>query len=93
MFCRRKGVLHRPVAGFVAWMKESTAARRVNLEASLVGGFAEKVFDPLRFNRKDREIILTAITAPTFTLHEVLVLDFKYLDAVIDRAVKHSQLI
>ena len=74
-------------------MKESTAASRVNLEVSLVGGFAEKVFDPLRFNRKDREIILTAITAPTFTLHEVLVSFFKNFDAVIDRAVKHSQLI
>ena len=74
-------------------MKESTAARRVNLEVSLVGGFAEKVLNSSGFNRKDREIILTAITAPTFTLHEVLVSFFKNFDAVIDRAVKHSQLI
>ena len=74
-------------------MKESTAALRVNLEVSPVGGFAEKVLNSLGFDRKDREMILTAITAPTPTLHEVLVLVFKYLDAVIDRVVKHSQLI
>ena len=81
------------LAGFVGWMKEGTAALRVNLKVSLVGGFAEKGFNSLGFNRKDRETILTAITAPTLTLHEVLVLVFKYLDAVIDRVVKHSQLI
>ena len=74
-------------------MKESTAARWVNRKVPVFGRFAEKVFDPLCFDRENREIILTAITAPTFTLHEVLVLFFKYFDAVIDRAMKHSQLI